>query len=77
MTSYFILSVSQNDMINLFDNSILNIREFKLEADSFHISIRHNEKDNAMRVVKNELANLNIQSTVDAYHIPEPSPRCW
>ena len=71
MTSYFTLDISQSDMINLFDNSDLNIREYRKEGEGFFIEIRHNEERDGKELINNELEKLNIKATISEYQIPE------
>ena len=77
MTSHFTLDLSQNDMINLFDNSDLNIREYRKEDEGFYIEIRHNEETEAKDLVNNQLDRLNIKATINDYQIPELCKRYW
>ena len=77
MTSHFTLDISQSDMINLFDNCDLNIREYRKEGKDFYIEIRHNEETDGKELVNKQLAMLKIKATVNDYQIPELCKRYW
>lgn len=77
MTSHFTLAISQSDMINLFDNSDLNIREYRKEGEDFYIEIRHNEETDGKELVNNQLDRLKIKASANDYQIPELCKRYW
>ena len=77
MTSHFTLDISQSEMVNLFNNSVLNIREYRKEGDSFFIEIRHNEETNGKELVAKEVTRLNLTANINEYQLPELCKRYW